>query len=173
VKLLRPIVSVAVLLTALPVSLRADPDAVRPPEGSVLKLSVLGTGSQVYQCQSASDQPGHFEWKFQGPEAQLTDATGKVVGKHYAGPTWQWSDGSTVVGEVKARYAGPDPSAIPWLLLTAKSTTGRGALGNVQSIVRSNTTGGAVPAANCGAANVNQIVHVPYTANYSFYTGKQ
>jgi hypothetical protein len=179
-KLLPLSASLTLILTALP--LRADaqdanplqgPDSVRPPEGSVLKFKVLGTGSQLYQCQSTADQPGQYEWKFQGPEAQLTDASGKVVGKHFAGPTWQWSDGSAVVGEVKARYASPDPSAIPWLLLNVKSTTGHGALSNVQSIQRSETTGGAAPVANCGAANVNQIERVPYTASYSFYTGKQ
>lgn len=50
-----------------------------------------------------------------------------TIGKHYAGPTWEGKDGSKVVGEVNARDNGPDPNAIPWPLLSAKSKSGTGA----------------------------------------------
>ena len=53
---------------------------------------------------------------------------------HFAGPTWQASDGSKVVGELVAKDAGPDPNAIPWLLLAAKSTQGPGVLARTVSI---------------------------------------
>jgi len=48
---------------------------------------------------------------------------GNKIAKHYAGTTWESNDGSKVVGEVKAKDNGPDPNAIPWLLLSAKSTS--------------------------------------------------
>ena len=33
------------------------------------------------------------------PDASLLDAKGQVIGKHFAGPSWQANDGSIVVGE--------------------------------------------------------------------------
>lgn len=39
-----------------------------------------------------------FEWTFAGPDAKLTDKSGKQVGKYYAGPTWESSDGSSMEG---------------------------------------------------------------------------
>jgi hypothetical protein len=138
------------------------PEALVAPAGDVLTLRLMARGAQIYQCQGT-------EWKFQGPEAQLTDSSGHVVGKHYAGPTWEFSDGSTVVGEVLAHDDGPDSTAVAWLLLRAKSTTGHGKLSDVHSIQRLQTTGGKAPVAACGPANANQVVRVPYTANYYFY----
>jgi hypothetical protein len=147
------------------------PVVLQPPSGDVLRLSLMGKGVQIYQCTASSDSPSHFEWKFQAPEAQLLDSKGHVIGKHFAGPTWEAADGSSVVGEVKARDDGPDASAIPWLLLTAKSVSGSGIFGKVHSIQRLNTSGGKAPAESCGAANANQVVRVPYSANYYFYAG--
>ena len=74
------------------------------------------------------DDPGRFEWTLKAPEADLFDRAGRKIGTHYAGPTWESGDGSKVVGEVKGRDNGPDPSAIPWLLLAAKSNSGSGVL---------------------------------------------
>ena len=53
---------------------------------------------------------------------------------------------STVVGVVQARDAGPDPDAIPWLLLGVASTSGRGVLSATSSIQRIGTAGGKAPA---------------------------
>src|SRR6266704_1241294 len=83
------------------------------------------------------------------PEADLFDLSGKKIGKHYAGPTWESNDGSKVVGEVKARDDGPAPTAIPWLLLRAKSTSGNGAFSRTQAIQRLYTVGGQAPAESC------------------------
>ena len=47
---------------------------------------------------------------------------------HFAGPTWQHQDGSSVVGQlVKPRHRRP--KSIPWLLLSKKTTT-EGKFGN-------------------------------------------
>lgn len=147
----------------------AAPDALRPPPNQVLTLETLATGVQIYECQASQDQPPRFEWVFTAPEAELFDRAGRLLGKHYAGPTWLSTDGSTVVGEVKARDAGTDPDAIPWLLLTAKSRSGNGVFGQVGSIQRLETSGGKAPAEPCNQEAVSRVARVPYKATYYFY----
>jgi FtsP/CotA-like multicopper oxidase with cupredoxin domain len=146
------------------------PDTLKAPAGDVLRLKAMGKGVQIYQCSASSDQPEHFEWKLQGPEAQLLNDNGKPIGKHYAGPTWEARDGSKVIGEVIARDDGPDAAAIPWLLLNAKSVGGQGIFAGVHSIQRLKTRGGKAPADSCDSSSANHIVRVPYSAKYYFYT---
>ena len=143
------------------------PAALRPPAGQSLYLEALATGVQIYECSQKPDSA--YEWVFKAPEASLADLSGHSLGKHYAGPTWESNDGSTVVGEVKAKAPGPKPSAIPWLLLTAKANTGSGILAEAKSIQRLATDGGLAPAEACTVANLNQVARVPYTATYYFY----
>ncbi len=145
------------------------PAALRVPQGQSVFLEALATGVQIYECAAKSDEPSGFAWTFKAPEATLTDRTGRSIGKHYAGPTWESADGSAVVAEVSSRDPGPDPSAIPWLLLKAKSTSGAGELSRTQSIQRVRTTGGVAPTRLCSSNNVKQLVRVPYTATYYFY----
>jgi hypothetical protein len=149
------------------------PEALRPPADQVLALEALATGVQIYECSASQDQPARFEWVFKAPEAELLDRTGRRVGKHYAGPTWESTYGSAVVGEVKARDAGPDPSAIPWLLLSAKSNSGTGVFGRIKSIQRLQTVGGKAPSSPCSRDNAQQVARVPYKAAYYFYVAKQ
>ncbi len=145
------------------------PEALRPPADQVLALDALATGVQIYECSAGQDQPPRFDWVFKAPEAELFDGKGRKVGRHYAGPTWESTDGSTVVGEVKARDAGPDPSAIPWLLLSAKSNSGSGVFSQIKSIQRLQTAGGKAPSAPCSRDNAQQVVRVRYRAAYYFY----
>ena len=145
------------------------PASLQPPAGQPLVLEALASGVQIYECAARPDQPATWEWAFRAPEAVLTDRAGRVIGKHYAGPTWEASDGSRVVGEVQARDPGPDASASPWLLLRAKSVTGSGVFSQVKSIQRVATVGGVAPALPCGSGNAQQIARVPYTASYYFY----
>ena len=77
-----------------------------------------------------------------------------------------------MVGEVKAKDAGPDANAIPWLLLSAKSTTGNGVFGKIQSIQRLHTIGGKAPADGCNQAQPGMETRVPYKATYYFYVGE-
>ncbi|HEY9066282.1 MAG TPA: DUF3455 domain-containing protein [Burkholderiaceae bacterium] len=147
------------------------PAALRPPAGQVVFLEALASGVQIYECTAKADQPTAYEWTFRAPEATLADRSGRPLGKHYAGPTWESVDGSTVVGEVKARDPGPSASAIPWLLLTSKSTTGTGVFSQTKSIQRLQTVGGVAPSQPCTAANARQMARVPYTATYYFYRG--
>ncbi len=145
------------------------PQSLRPPVGESVFVEARASGVQIYECAPKPDQPTSFEWTFRAPEAPLVDGTGRSIGKHYAGPTWEGVDGSTVVGEVKSRDPGPDALAIPWLLLTARSTTGAGVFGQTKSIQRVQTTGGIAPSQACTSENAKQTVRVPYTATYYFY----
>src|ERR1700740_1851314 len=100
------------------------PEILRVPDEQRVLLKALAKGVQNYECKATAADPGKFDWTFKAPEADLTNKHGKKIGKHYAGPTWEANDGSKVVGEVKARDDGPAATAIPWLLLSAKSTLG-------------------------------------------------
>jgi hypothetical protein len=145
------------------------PASLAPPATQVLTQRLHATGVQIYQCQSAKDDPERFEWAFKEPEATLTTERGKVIGKHYAGPTWEAMDGSKVTGVVVARSNSPDSNAIPWLLLRAGTTSGSGIFNDVKSIQRLNTVGGSAPAGGCGQPQVGQEQRVPYSADYLFY----
>jgi hypothetical protein len=145
------------------------PASLRPPSGEVLFLEARGSGVQIYECALRPGQPPAYEWTFRGPEAALVDGSGRSLGKHYAGPTWQSNDGSAVVGQVKASDPGPSANAVPWLLLTSKSTTGSGTFSATTSIQRVRTVGGVAPAEACNASNAAQMARVPYTASYYFY----
>ena len=70
---------------------------------------------------------------------------------------------------MKAKVPSPDPTAIPWLLLSAVSTGGPGKLADVTSIQRLNTSGGVAPATGCDAGHVGTNARVPYSADYLFY----
>ena len=146
------------------------PAALQAPAGQVLHLEALAQGVQIYECQAKAEGSG-TAWLFKAPEATLADRAGRPLGRHYAGPTWEGTDGSTVAGEVKARDPGPDATAIPWLLLAGKSNggnAGNGVFSTTKSIQRVATVGGVAPAAElCTAAG--QVMRVPYTATYYFY----
>jgi hypothetical protein len=142
------------------------------PVDQVLELRTHAVGVQIYVCEPSHDDPARFDWAFKAPEAQLYDRKGKPVVQHFAGPTWQAADGSSVVGEVVARDNGPDPLAIPWLLLRAKSNSGVGLLARTSSVQRLNTVGGKAPAGGCGAGLAGSEVRVQYSADYLFYRAR-
>ncbi|HEY6252711.1 MAG TPA: DUF3455 domain-containing protein [Candidatus Angelobacter sp.] len=142
------------------------PDNLKAPAGEEIVLQAHATGSQIYVCQASADQK--FSWTLKAPEAKLTDANGKVVGTHYAGPTWKHTDGSEVAGKVVNRADAPEPGSIPWLLLTATTHSGTGALSGVTTIQRIHTKGGQPPA-GCDEAHRGNEIKVPYSADYYFY----
>ena len=147
------------------------PETLKAPSDQVLAFELQATGVQIYECRARKDDSAQFEWAFKAPQADLFDASGQLVGRHYGGPTWESPDGSKVVGEVKAKDTSLSSGSIPWLLLGAKATAGKGLFSPVKSIQRLNTTGGAAPA-SASQAQAGQEVRVPYTATYAFYVGK-
>ena len=143
------------------------PEKLAAPASERVVLQLHATGSQNYVCRAGADQK--FTWVFEAPEAELFDSRSKVIGKHYAGPTWQHSDGSEVVGKVVARQDAPEPDAIPWLLLTAASHTGNGILTGVTTIQRIRTHGGQPPAGGCDDSHNGSKTKSQYSADYYFY----
>jgi len=145
------------------------PGPLRVPADQALIKQLHATGVQIYECQPAKNDPSQFEWAFKAPEATLATKGGRVVGKHYAGPTWESNDGSRVIGEVIGNSPSPTPNSIAWLLLKAKATAGNGLFTHVQFIQRLNTVGGSVPAGGCRSEQAGQLGRAPYTADYAFY----
>jgi hypothetical protein len=133
------------------------------PDSAVM---LQGKGAQIYACTKVSDA---YTWKLKAPDAGLYDAAGNEVGKHFAGPTWQSSDGSKVVAEAVSASPSPDAHAVAWLVLRAKDHVGVGSMAAVDYIVRANTTGGAAPKDGCDEAHANAEIRVPYTAAYLFF----
>jgi hypothetical protein len=142
------------------------PPALVVPAGTRLSFSWSARGTQNYVCKQAAD--GSLVWTFVEPEAVLYGPSGHVAGHHYAGPTWEAKDGSTVVG---TRLAGAtvDPTAIPWLLLQATTNTGQGRLSKVTYIQRLDTVGGLAPTTGCDAEHTGAAADVDYTARYAFF----
>jgi hypothetical protein len=137
-------------------------DKLQPPGGEILVRQARGSGDQIYTCDGSS-------WRLSRPDAKLFDENGEQVGLHFAGPTWEWSDGSRVTGRPVADST-PDPDSIPWLLLTAADHTGDGAMTQVSSIQRLSTKGGKPPTAGCDELHKGEEVRSHYTAAYYFYS---
>jgi len=127
---------------------------------------LTGKGVQIYSC---TDSVGTYAWNLKGPKAVLFDTAGKPTGHHFAGPTWQADDGSSVIGEAVATARAQRSDAVPWLILRAKSTSGDGLFAHVTYIVRSQTTGGVAPSRGCDASQVGTDTDIAYSATYSFF----
>lgn len=148
------------------------PAALQAPAGQEPYLQVHAVGVQIYECAAKAEAPGNWSWQFRSPEAALTDAAGKTIGRHFAGPSWASNDGATIVGKVRVSVPAPDKGDIAWLLLEIKSHDGQGVLAETASVQRLDTAGGAAPTAVCSAANDKQLERVGYTATYVFWRMK-
>ena len=136
-------------------------ESIDVPPHSRLVLRAVGSGDQVYGCVNGS-------WELKAPDAKLLNQDGSIIGRHFAGPTWQLKDGSWVKGQAVAKQVAPDANAVPWLLLESVGGTGR--LGTVRFIQRTGTHGGNAPDGSCSQS---AMLRVPYTATYSFYGAGQ
>lgn len=146
------------------------PITLQPPTGNVAYLLGHATGVQIYTCTVSG---ASFSWGSSIPAATLYNAEGDQIATHFAGPTWQANDGSTVVGH-KLQSVTVTPDSIPWLLLSATSTTtgttGGDTLSETTYIQRLFTRGGLAPAASsCNVGTVSSVASIPYTAIYVFF----
>jgi hypothetical protein len=132
-------------------------ESINVPPHFKLLLRAFGSGDQVYGCLNG-------QWALKAPDAKLVNQQGFVIGRHFAGPTWQLNDGSWVRGRAVAEKIAPDATAVPWLLLESVGGTGR--LGTVRFIQRTGTHGGNPPDGSCGPDDMRRV---HYTATYSFY----
>ncbi len=141
--------------------LPAVPDNLKPPASAKMILEAHATGDQIYACDGSN-------WVLSRPDAKLFDETGKQIGTHFAGPTWELNDGSRVIGKAVAN-ATPDPDSIPWLLVEARGHQGDGLMARVAFVQRLSTSRGKAPAGGCDAEHKGQETRSHYTAIYVFY----
>jgi hypothetical protein len=137
------------------------PAAIAAP-GEAVVLSVHAEGAQVYDCKAGTD--GKLAWAFREPIATLL-SDGKTIGRHYAGPNWELSDSSAVVGKVIGNAPGATANDIPWLKLEVASRRGSGVLTPATTVQRINTHGGKLDGA-CDKAG--EFKSAPYSADYVF-----
>jgi hypothetical protein len=137
------------------------PDAIAAA-GQTVVATYHAEGAQVYDCKA--DASGKLAWQFREPIATLL-RDGVTVGRHYAGPNWEASDGSTVTGKAAANAPGKTPGDIPWLRLDVVAHRGSGTLSDVTTVQRINTHGGVVSGA-CDKAGT--FSSAPYSADYVF-----
>jgi hypothetical protein len=146
-------------LVSAPAAETPLPEALAAP-GETIVLTAHAVGMQTYECKAGTD--GKLAWAFREPVATLI-ADDKIVGRHFAGPTWQLSDGSAVVGRVAASTPGATANDIAWLKLDVVSRSGM--LSNVTTVQRINTVGGKLDDA-CDRPGDGRSM--PYTADYVF-----
>jgi hypothetical protein len=167
--LLVGVVAAAAVLSLTQVAQAGPPPPVVPSKiqvGAGNKVFLVGhaVGVQIYSCNGVA-------WGFVAPRANLYDDHGKLIITHFAGPTWQAMDGSRVVGRL-VDFVTVDPTAIPWVLLSASTAAGPDGdrLVATTYVQRIATTGGlAPPAADCNATTAGTVAEVPYTADYYFW----
>jgi hypothetical protein len=174
----RPMLRLALLVTCSLWGVRAAtaadappsdvPAAIRVPAGAKLLTHLRGTGAQVYKCTASGTA---FAWTLQKPDATLQETSGAPAGTHGAGPSWTAKDGSTVNGKKVSQADAPAADAVPWLLLQATSTAGKGRFTDVTYIQRLRTKGGKAPAAGCDAGHAGAETRASYSADYYFYSG--
>src|SRR6476620_5250741 len=73
----------------------AEFQGVPLPENTSIALAVFAEGVQIYE--SKLNSMGTLEWALKAPEAELKNAAGEGIGKHFGGPSWSLNDGSQVV----------------------------------------------------------------------------
>jgi Protein of unknown function (DUF3455) len=149
----------------------AQPSAAVPaplvPQGETARFTYAAVGVQIYECKLVDGKPA---WAFVAPEADLFDATGRRIGKHYAGPSWESDDGSKIVGTLRARVDATRPGAIPHLLITTKADARAGVFSNITSLQRLNTLGGVAPTTGCTTADIGKQLRVYYGADYRYFS---
>jgi Protein of unknown function (DUF3455) len=165
--LLRLTLLPAILSLCAAVSFSQDvPEKLRPAGGEHELFWAHAKGDQIYSCKASGTQ---YAWTLKAPDAKLFDEKGKNIASHYAGPTWEATDHSSVVGKMAASVPAPDGQSIPWLLVSAASHSGSGVMSEVTSVQRLNTKGGAAPSSECDAAHAGAEFRANYAADYHFF----
>jgi hypothetical protein len=136
-------------------------DSMSAP-GEVTVATFHAEGAQIYACRP--NAAGQLTWQFREPVATLLDGD-KTVGRHYAGPQWEMTDGSAVEARVSGRATGATPQDIPLLKLDVSARRGAGLLSDVTTVQRINTKGGVAEGA---CATAGAMMSVPYAADYVF-----
>jgi Protein of unknown function (DUF3455) len=158
----------AIILLATP-AVAQTPSAISGHSGKEL-VTLHAEGAQLYECKPDSagkPEAGTLTWQFREPIATLI-LDGKSVGRHYAGPTWDYYDGSEVKGKVITSVPGATPNDIPRLEMEVVDHRNSGILSNVTAVRRLNTKGGL---AHGLCERAGDYLSVPYSADYVFLRG--
>lgn len=141
--------------------------SIKAPSDREPVLQLSAQGVQIFRCEKRDSA---FVWVFRQPEAQLADASGKVVGRHGANFSFEHNDGSRLVASITAYDEAPSSADLRWLLMTTRSY-GKGAFDGITHVQRVNTRGG-MPPPKCESALSNQILRVDFSADFIFYRAK-
>jgi hypothetical protein len=153
---------------------RGSPVVEAPSLGFFSKIKVPGDrepalrlaarGAQVFRCEKRDNRG---VWSFRQPDAELLDASGKVMGRHGANFSFEHLDGSRLVATIAAHEEAPKPTDLRWLLLTTRSF-GKGTFDGVTHVQRVNTAGG-MPPTGCDLAHAGRILRVDFSSDFIFY----
>ncbi len=141
----------------------AEPSVEIAVQGHEQLALLHAAGSQIYECRQGDD--GKLAWQFREPIATLLQ-DGKTVGRHYAGPSWELTDGSAVSARPVAKAQSASPADIPLLKLEVTSHHGLGLLDSAKVIQRVNTKGGAHQGV---CEDRGSLAIEPYESDYVFY----
>lgn len=156
-----PVMTAAAALLTLSTAVAEVPAAIATTGENLVAL-VHAEGAQIYECKR--NDRDQLAWQFREPIATLM-INGQTVGHHFAGPSWEWNDGSTVTAKVAARAPGATSRDIPLLKLDVTGQRNAGRLSGVTTIQRLNTVGGALEGA---CSSPGAMASVPYAADYAF-----
>jgi len=134
------------------------PDTVEPA------FELAATGVQIFRCEAGKDG---LHWAFQLPEAELRNLHGQVLAHHGTGYSFEYVDGSRLLGFIVGYDSADSSQSVPWLLLQTRSY-GQGEFEKITYVQRVDTEGG-MPPPKCSADQINQILRVPFSANFVFY----
>ena len=137
------------------------PEAIAVKDGAAV-ATLQAAGAQIYVC--SRNAKGALEWTFREPVAALLQ-DGKTVGRHFIGPTWEFADGTHVVGKLSGKAPGKTARDIPWLKLAITETAQSGPVAGATTILRIDTKGGDFE----GVCSREGDLHAePYAATYVF-----
>jgi hypothetical protein len=139
------------------------PENIEIKDATIIE-TVHAEGVQIYECKTGSDNK--MSWQFREPLATLLKGD-TTVGRHFAGPSWQFADGSSIKGKVAGQASGATLNDIALLRLDVVEHRGDGALSKATMVQRLDTKGGVFS----GACDQPGAMHLePYTASYVFLT---
>ena len=142
-------------------------DPLAPQTDADAAFVLTGKGVQQFQC--TADAKGRY-WRFITPQAQLTDAHGRVVARQGSDGNFFAKDGSMLSVKIE-KYADKATAGNVRDLLYKSSHRGReGLLSGITHVKRTDGKGG-VPLTRCSPSQLGTTLKVPFTATYTFYRG--
>jgi hypothetical protein len=150
---------------AAPAAAPVRVSSIAVPAGVEPYLRLNAKGVQVFRCEHIDGSD--YLWRFQRPEAQLADITGKVVATHGANFSFEHSDGSRLAARITAYEDARNVKDLRPVLMAA-TASGKGAFAQTTHVQRSETNGG-LPPPDCKQADLDRMLSVPFSADFVFY----